>query len=130
MQIVPRPPSMKGPAQWFTGDVYIDPIARGEEPSRLQVNAVRFTPGARTAWHSHGSGQTLWVTDGFGHIQTRGEPVLEIRAGDVVHTPSGEEHWHGAAPENFMTHISMTETMPDKPDWWGAHVSDDEYQNR
>ena len=128
MQILPKRPSIKGPAEWFTGDVYLDPIARGKEPSRIQVNAVHFTPGARTAWHSHASGQTLYVTEGVGRIQTRGEHIHEIRAGDIIHTPSGEEHWHGAAPENFMTHISMTESVPDKSDVWGAHTTDAEYR--
>ena len=88
MQIIPKQPSLKGPPERFTGDVYIDPVARGEEPSRIQVNAVHFTPGARTAWHSHGLGQTLYVTEGVGRIQSRGDDVHEIRAGDVVSTPS------------------------------------------
>lgn len=127
MQFVPRPPSLKGPSEWFTGDVYIDLLARGEDPSRIQVAAVRFTPGARTAWHSHGLGQTLFVTEGAGRIQSRGDDVHEIRAGDVVYTPSGEEHWHGAAPGRFMTHLSMTENDPQRPDHWGDHVTDDEY---
>jgi quercetin dioxygenase-like cupin family protein len=127
MDIVPRQPSVKGPAEWFTGDVYIDPIARGQEPSRIQVSAVHFTPGARTAWHSHGLGQTIYVTEGVGLIQSRGDEVREIRAGDIVFTPSGEEHWHGAAPDWFMTHVSMTENAPDQPDHWGAHVNDSEY---
>jgi len=121
---------MKGPTDWFTGDVYIDPIASGEEPSRIQVNAVHFTPGSRSAWHSHGSGQTLYVTEGIGLIQSRGEHTHEIRAGDVIHTPSGEEHWHGASSDHFMTHISMTESIPDEPDIWGAVVTDEEYHSR
>lgn len=127
MQITPRQPSFKGPAEMFTGDVFIDPIARGEPPSQLQVNAVHFTPGARTAWHSHGLGQTLYVTEGAGLIQSRGDEVHAIRAGDLIHTPSGEEHWHGAAPGHFMTHISMTESAPGYQDHWGDHVSDAEY---
>ena len=127
MQIVPRQPSIKGPAELFTGDVYIDPIANGQEPSRIQVNAVRFTPGARTAWHSHGLGQTLYVTEGVGRLQSRGDEMHEIRAGDIVYTPSGEEHWHGAAPDRFMTHVSMTERAADRSDHWGEHVSDAEY---
>ena len=129
MQILPKQPSMKGPAEWFTGDVYIDPIARGQEPSRIQVNAVHFTPGARSAWHSHTLGQTLYVTEGLGLIQTRGEHVHEIRPGDIVQTRSEEEHWHGAAPGHFMTHISMTENVPERPDRWGAHVTDAEYRS-
>jgi quercetin dioxygenase-like cupin family protein len=127
MQILPRQPSIKGPDEMFTGDVYLDPIARGQEPSRIQVNAVHFTPGARTAWHSHGSGQTLYVIEGVGLVQTRGEERCDIRAGDLVHTPADEEHWHGAAPDHFMTHLSMTERVPDHPDHWGAHVTDAQY---
>ena len=127
MEFVSRKPSIRGPAEWFTGDVYIDPIANGVDPSRIQVNAVHFTPGARTAWHAHGLGQTLWVTEGVGRIQRRGEELLEIRSGDIVYTPAGEEHWHGASPDRFMTHISMTESAPERPDRWGDHVSDGEY---
>ena len=127
MEIVPKQPTIKGPDEWFTGDVYIDPIARGQEPSRIQVSAVHFTPGSRTAWHSHGLGQTLYVAEGVGRIQSRGQHVHEIRSGDVIYTPSGEEHWHGAAPDRFMTHISMTENDPERPDHWGDHVTDDEY---
>jgi quercetin dioxygenase-like cupin family protein len=128
MQIQPKQPSAKGPAEWFTGDVYIDPVARGREPSRIQVSVVRFTPGARTAWHAHTLGQTLYVTEGLGLIQSRGDAIHEIRAGDIVLTPSGEEHWHGAASDHFMTHISMTESVSDRPDTWGAHVTDPEYR--
>ena len=127
MEMMPRHPSIKGPAEWFTGDVYIQPIANGVDPSRIQVNAVHFTPGARTAWHAHGLGQTLWVTEGVGRIQSRGEELHEIRAGDILYTPAGEEHWHGAASDGFMTHISMTERTSDRPDEWGDHVSDAEY---
>jgi len=85
MQIIPKQPSIKGPAEWFSGDVYIDPVARTEAPSRIHVNSVHFTPGARTAWHSHGLGQTLYVTEGAGLIQSRGDDVHQIRAGDVIH---------------------------------------------
>ena len=123
MEILPKQPSVKGPAEWFTGDVWIDAIARGQEPSRLNVAAVRFSPGARTAWHSHHLGQTLCVTEGRGLVQSRGQPVTEIRPGDVVWTPDGEEHWHGAASDHVMTHLSMTEGAPR----WGAHVTDAEY---
>lgn len=123
MEILAKQPSVRGPAEWFTGDVWIDAIARGREPSNLNVGAVRFSPGARTAWHSHHLGQTLYVTEGRGLVQSRGQAVVEIRPGDVVYTPDGEEHWHGAAPDHFMTHLSMTEGPPR----WGAHVSDAEY---
>lgn len=128
MQLVPRQPSAKGPVDRFTGEVYVDAIARGVAPSRIHVSSVHFTPGARSAWHSHGLGQTLWVTEGVGLIQSRGDDIHQIHAGDIVHTPSGEEHWHGAAPDHFMTHISMTENASDKPDVWGALVTDEEYR--
>ena len=130
MEISPKQPTAKGPAEWFTGDVWIDNIVRGEEPSRVRVGAVRFTPGARTAWHSHAVGQTLYVTDGKGLVQSRGGRIVEIRSGDVVHTPADEEHWHGAAPDHFMVHLSITEAVPgdERPEAdWGDHVTDDEY---
>ena len=124
MEVQPERPSAKGPAEWFTGDVWIDAIARGEGPSRVRVNAVRFTPGARTAWHSHALGQTLYVTDGVGRVQSRDADIVAIRAGDVIVTPADEWHWHGAAPDHFMTHLSLTQGPPT----WGDHVSDAEYQ--
>jgi quercetin dioxygenase-like cupin family protein len=113
----------KGAAETFSGDVWIDPITRGLPPSQLNVAAVRFTPGARTAWHSHAGGQTLYVTDGRGLAQARGHDIIELRAGDVVFTPDGEEHWHGATSDHFMTHLSITEGGPR----WAAHVTDTEY---
>lgn len=130
MEIVSKESSAKGPAEWFTGDVWIDAIARGKEPSRIRVNAVRFAPSARTAWHSHALGQTLYVTDGRGLVQSRGDPIVEIGPGDVIYTPPDEEHWHGAASGHFMTHLSMTEGVSDsrKPETeWGPHVTDAEY---
>ena len=130
MELTPRQPSAKGPAELFTGDVWIDPIAKGEEPSRVRVIAVHFTPGARSAWHSHVLGQTLYVTEGTGRVQSRGGDVVTIRSGDVVHTPADEWHWHGASPDHFMTHISVTEGASDgeRPDAeWGARVTDAEY---
>jgi quercetin dioxygenase-like cupin family protein len=132
MHVPPKPSSAKGPAEWFTGDVWIDAVARGEEPSRVRVNAVRFTPGARTAWHSHALGQTLYVTDGAGLVQSRDGDIIGIRSGDVVHTSADEWHWHGAAPDRFMTHLSITEGVgpdSDKPEThWGEHVTDAEYR--
>jgi len=128
-----KQPTARGPADWFTGDVWIDAIARGEEPSRVRVSAVRFTPAARTAWHSHAVGQTLYVTEGRGLVQSRGGDVVEIRAGDIVHTPADEWHWHGAAPDHYMSHLSITEgTAPGgRPEAdWGAQVTDDEYHAR
>ena len=128
MNLQPKPPTAKGPAEWFTGDVWIDSIARGEEPSRVRVSAVHFTPTARTAWHSHAVGQTLYVTEGKGFIQSRGGEVVEIRSGDIVNTPADEWHWHGAAPDHFMTHLAMWETPVDGPESeWAEHVTDDEY---
>jgi quercetin dioxygenase-like cupin family protein len=130
MEVRAKPPSDKGPAETFTGDVWIDAIARGEEPSRVRVNAVRFAPGARTAWHSHALGQTLYVTDGAGLVQARGHQVARIRAGDVISTPADEWHWHGATPDNFMSHLSITEGVGESPTPetdWGAHVTDAEY---
>ena len=120
-------PSTKGPAQLFTGDVRFDVIARGEAPSRVRVNTVRFAPCARTAWHSHSLGQTLHVTDGVGRVQSRGGEVLVIRPGDVIYTPPGEEHWHGAAPDSFMVHTAIWE---DDDATWGDHVTDEEYDGR
>jgi quercetin dioxygenase-like cupin family protein len=125
MKIERKQPTVKGPADWFTGDVWIDSILQPQEPSRLNVAAVHFTPGARTAWHTHDGGQTLYVTEGEGRVQSRGKPTVRIRPGDVVHTPSGEWHWHGAAPCRLMTHLSLTEG----PATWGDHVTDDEYRN-
>jgi quercetin dioxygenase-like cupin family protein len=131
VEVQPKQPTAKGPAEWFTGDVWIDGIARGEEPSRVRVSAVRFTPSARTAWHSHAVGQTLYVTEGRGLLQSRGGDIVEIRPGDIIHTPAGEWHWHGAAPRHFMAHLSITEAASggDLPEVdWGEHVSDGEYQ--
>ncbi|MGI8591094.1 MAG: cupin domain-containing protein, partial [Nakamurella sp.] len=93
MKINPKAPSANGPAEFFTGDVWFDVIAKGEEPSRLRVNTVRFAPGARTAWHCHANGQTLHVTEGRGLVQSRGGELLEIRPGDTIDTPPGEWHW-------------------------------------
>jgi quercetin dioxygenase-like cupin family protein len=131
--IQPKQPTAKGPAEWFTGDVYIDGIARGEEPSHVRVSMVRFIPSARTAWHSHAVGQTLYVTEGKGLHQLRGGDIDEIRAGDVVYTPADEWHWHGATPDHFMTPLSLTEAVPgdQRPEAeWGQHVTDDEYHGR
>ena len=98
MQMLPKQPTVKGPAEMFTGEVWFDVIAKGDEPSRMRVNTVRFAPGARTAWHCHGVGRTLYVTDGVGRVQSRDGEVIEIRPGDVIYTPPGQWHWHGAAP--------------------------------
>jgi quercetin dioxygenase-like cupin family protein len=127
MEIRTRQPSTTGSTDRFVGEVWIDRLAGGEEGSRLRVNIVRFAPGARNAWHSHALGQTLHVTEGIGRTQARGGRVLEIRAGDTIYTPPGEWHWHGAAPDHFMTHLAMWEAPTDGPESeWGAQVSDAE----
>ncbi|GHJ43824.1 cupin [Catellatospora sp. TT07R-123] len=130
MKIVEQAPSVKGRAEWFTGDVWFDVIARGEPPSRLRVNSVHFAPCARTGWHRHAVGQTLYVTEGTGLVQARGGQVMAIRCGDTIHTPPGEWHWHGAAPDHFMTHLAMWEGPDDGagPETeWGELVTDEEY---
>jgi quercetin dioxygenase-like cupin family protein len=123
VELPSRSPFAKGPAEWFTGDVWLEPIASGREGSELNVAAVHFTPGARTAWHSHSRGQTLYVTEGEGIVQPRGEAAVPIRAGDVTYAPAGEWHWHGAAPDHLMTHLSITEGGAE----WGEHVTAEEY---
>ncbi|HKS91967.1 MAG TPA: cupin domain-containing protein [Tepidiformaceae bacterium] len=131
MEIQSRPESLQGPETWFTGDVWIDGITTGDSPPDVRVSAVRFSPGARTAWHAHALGQTLYVTDGHGLIQSRGGQPTRIRAGDVVTTPADEWHWHGAAPDHFMSHLSITQraARPGKPETdWGDHVTDAEYR--
>jgi quercetin dioxygenase-like cupin family protein len=124
MEIKSKTQSFKGPAEWFTGDVSIDPVAQGQAPSTWTINAVHFSPGARTAWHSHRLGQTLYVTEGEGLIQSRGSETVRIHPGDVTHTPADEWHWHGATPDRSMTHLSITEDDPQ----WGEHVTDAEYR--
>jgi quercetin dioxygenase-like cupin family protein len=117
-----------GPSDWFTGTVYIDAVATPSEPSRLQAASVHFTPGARTAWHTHPFGQTIYVTEGVGLCQRRGAPIELIRPGDRVFFEPGEDHWHGAAPDRLMTHIAMQEVDDQgSPVTWGDHVSDEEY---
>jgi quercetin dioxygenase-like cupin family protein len=117
----------KGPGDWFTGDVYIDPIAAPEPPARTGAGSVHFTPGARTHWHTHPFGQTIFVTEGIGRCQREGGPVQEIRPGDRVFFEPGENHWHGAAPSRFMTHIAIQESDVNGPVTWGAPVSDADY---
>jgi quercetin dioxygenase-like cupin family protein len=120
--------SGRGPGDWFTGTVYIDAVATPSELSRLSASSVHFTPGARTAWHTHPKGQTIWVTEGVGLTQRRGGPVQVIRPGDRVFFEPGEDHWHGAAPARFMTHLAMLE-VDDQGNaaTWGEHVTDAEY---
>ena len=117
-----------GPSDWFTGAVYIDAVAAPSAGSRVQAASVHFTPGARTAWHTHPNGQTIYVTEGAGRCQSRGGAVETIRAGDRVFFAPGEEHWHGATPDRFMTHIAIQEVGDDgNPAAWGEHVTDEEY---
>jgi len=123
VEVEPRHQTAKGPAEWFTGEVYIDFLAQGHGASPFTVGAVHFTPGARTAWHSHSIGQTLHVTEGEGRVQSRGEEIVTIRCGDTVFTPGHEWHWHGAAPGHFMTHLAVSEGEAE----WGDHVTDAEY---
>ncbi len=117
-----------GPVEWFTGAVYVDVVAAPSDGSRLNASSVHFTPGARTAWHTHPNGQTIYVTEGVGLAQRRGGSIEVIRPGDRVFFEPGEGHWHGAAPNRFMTHIAMLE-VDDKGNsaTWGDHVSEEEY---
>lgn len=116
------------PADYFTGDVYVDNIIVPTPPSRLRAVVVHFAPGARTAWHTHPLGQTIYVTQGVGYCQRRGGPIEVIRAGDRVYFAPGEDHWHGAAPTRFMSHIAMHETDDQGSHVsWGEKVTDTEY---
>lgn len=123
-------PSGKGPAEWFTGAVRIDPLFDPEEPARAAAGLVTFEPGARTAWHTHPLGQRLIVTAGVGWTQRWGAPVEEIRPGDVVIIAPGEKHWHGAAPTTAMSHIAVQEYLDGSPVDWLEHVSDEQYRFR
>ncbi|MBE9604308.1 cupin domain-containing protein [Acetobacteraceae bacterium H6797] len=120
-------PSMKGPPDWFTGTVRIDPLFDAGDPARVAGAAVTFEPGARTAWHTHPLGQTIIVTSGLGRAQREGGPIEEIRPGDVVWFPPGEKHWHGASPSTAMTHIAVQEKLNGKNVDWLEHVSDAQY---
>lgn len=120
--------TQRGPEDWFTGAVFLDSIATPSDVSRLGATIVHFTPGARTAWHTHPHGQTIHVIEGTCRCQRRGGPVEEIRPGERVYFEPGEDHWHGAAPDRFMTHLAMQ--MADEsgsPVTWGEHVTDEEY---
>jgi quercetin dioxygenase-like cupin family protein len=117
-----------GPSDWFTGKVYVDTIATPSAPSRLSASSVHFAPGARTAWHTHPNGQTIYVTEGIGLAQRRGGPIEIIRPGDRVFFEPGEDHWHGATPNRFMAHLAMLDVDDDSnPATWGDHVTDEEY---
>jgi quercetin dioxygenase-like cupin family protein len=131
MKVMHNAATVKAPAETFTGDAWFDLLVRGEEPSRVRVSVVHFAPGARNAWHVHAVGQTVHVTEGVALMQARGGSVLQVRAGETVHTAPGEWHWHGAAPDRFMTHLAIYEAPANGPETeWGALVTDDEYAAR
>jgi len=119
----PRP----GPADWFTGEVTIEPLFQAPEPARAVGARVTFAPGARTAWHTHPLGQTLVITEGLGRVQRWGGPVEDVHPGDVIWFPPGEKHWHGAAPDSAMTHLAVQEQLDGKTVDWMEKVSDQQY---
>lgn len=123
-------PTVKTPAANFTGDVYLTMVHSGQEPSRLTVGLVRFSPGARTHWHRHAVGQTLHVTEGAGLVGIRGGQVVRVRAGDTVACPPDEEHWHGAGADTFMSHLALTENLPDgeNPTTWLEPLPQADYE--
>jgi quercetin dioxygenase-like cupin family protein len=123
-------PTARGPADYFTGTVWRDAIVEAPAPARLQAGRVSFEPGARTAWHTHPLGQTLYVLAGAGRVQTWGGPIREIRAGDTVWIQPGEKHWHGAAPTTSMSHIAMQEALDGKYVEWMEKVTDEQYGGR
>jgi quercetin dioxygenase-like cupin family protein len=120
--------SKKGPADWFTGTVRIDPLFQAPSPARVAGASVTFEPGARTAWHTHPLGQTLIVTAGCGWVQREGGPIEEVHPGDVIWFPPGEKHWHGATATTAMTHIAIQESLDGKVVEWLEQVSDEQYQ--
>ncbi len=120
-------PSMKGPEDWFTGTVRIDPMFQAEDPGRVGGSHVTFEPGARTAWHTHPAGQTIIITFGHGRVQREGGPVEDVSQGDVVWFPAGEKHWHGAAPDTAMSHIAVQEAINGEAVTWMEKVSDADY---
>jgi quercetin dioxygenase-like cupin family protein len=123
-------PSGKGPAEYFTGVVRLDPLIQTIEPARVAGASVTFEPGARTAWHTHPLGQTLIVMAGSGRAQRWGGPIEEIRPGDVIWIPPGEKHWHGASPTTAMTHIAVQERLDGRTVDWLEHVTDEQYEGR
>ena len=120
-------PTRRGPSDWFTGTVWQEPIVEAPDPARIRAAFVSFEPGARTAWHTHPLGQTLHVMSGVGRVQLWGQPIREIRPGDVVWIAPGEKHWHGASPQNGMTHLAMQESLDGKAVEWLEHVTDTQY---
>jgi quercetin dioxygenase-like cupin family protein len=128
MRITRDVETASGPTEWFTGQVFIDAVAAPSDRSHVNASCVHFTPGARTAWHTHPNGQTIYVTEGVGRVQGRGGPIQVIRPGDRVFFGPGEDHWHGAAETRFMTHLSIVEADDSgNTATWGLHVSDEEY---
>jgi quercetin dioxygenase-like cupin family protein len=123
-------PTRLAPKESFTGTVWQDPIIVAQAPARVNAARVAFEPGARTAWHTHPLGQTLYVIQGVGRCQTKGGPVREIRAGDVVWIPPGEKHWHGGAPTTGMVHVAMQESLEGDHVTWMEHVTDAEYSEK
>lgn len=131
MKILSRIGSHTGSPELFTGNVEVHPLKPATNSSKLTMSNVRFQAGARSAWHTHPHGQTLYVTDGVGVIQKRGEPIQIIRPGDVIWTEPGEEHWHGASAKEGMTHLAIQEVDEDgNIANWGKHVSDEEYRKQ
>lgn len=120
--------SRKGPAEYFTGSVRVDPLFEAPDPARVSGGSVTFEPGARGNWHTHPLGQTLIITSGLGWVQREGGPIEEVRAGDVVWFPPGEKHWHGATPTTAMTHIAIQESLNGKNVDWLERVSDEQYR--
>jgi len=120
-------PTRRAPKESFTGTVWQDPIITPQGPARINSSRVTFEPGARTAWHTHPLGQTLYVIAGVGRVQAKGGPIREIRPGDVVWIPPGEKHWHGASPTNAMTHVAMQESLDGSHVTWMEYVTDEEY---
>jgi quercetin dioxygenase-like cupin family protein len=130
MVVAPATATSKAAADRFTGDVWVDAITNGAGPGRARLATVRFSNGARTAWHVHAHGQTLHVTSGVGVVQSRSGQTIVMRSGDTVYTPPGVWHWHGAMPVNFMTHLALADSgaEPGAVDVeWGQHVTDDAY---
>jgi quercetin dioxygenase-like cupin family protein len=128
IQRIGSKPSGKGPSDWFTGTVRIDPLFDRPDPARVSGAMVTFEPGARTAWHTHPLGQTLIVTSGCGWVQQEGGPIEEIHPGDVVWFPPGVRHWHGATATSAMTHIAIQEKLNGSPVTWMEKVMDEQYQ--
>jgi quercetin dioxygenase-like cupin family protein len=130
MEIIPSAarPTRRGPADYFTGMVWQDPVIEAPAPARIRATRVSFEPGARTAWHTHPLGQTLHVLSGIGRVQALGGPVREICAGDTVWIPPNEKHWHGAAPTHGMVHLAMQEALDGTHVAWLEHVTDEQYR--